>query len=52
MLSVIIWKYFKIELNKSIYNYAPVAQQDRALGYWPGGSGSNPSRRNPNMEKF
>ena len=24
---------------------APVAQLDRALGYGPGGSGSNPSRR-------
>ena len=29
----------KIELNKLIYNYAHVAQLDRALGYGPGGSG-------------
>ena len=29
----------KIELNKLIYDYAPVAQLDRALGYGPGGSG-------------
>jgi hypothetical protein len=32
-------KFQKIELNRLIFNYAPVAQLDRALGYGPGGSG-------------